>query len=614
MVSFAQRNDDLANLKKQLVTAKDSNRIQILNEIGWFYCYQSVYDSAAICFTEVLDIARKKNIPRSISAAYGGLAVVQEKLNHYEKALELLYKSLEISEKNNFHRNSRSSYVNIGNIFTDLKRYERAIENFSKALAISVKTKDSLGIAGSYHLLGEAYYNLGDTPNARKYNAAALQLCYSIRDGKDWKHTDSLSLAALGRRALHMKGTLCKDSKDFDEALVIFRQLAAEADSFSGKREKIIYLLMIASVYTDAKQYDNSLKPLQQAFTLLKNDSIAYLYKDAYQIQATGYAGLAMYEKAYESHKLFKTLSDSLLTKDNLVASTQIQANYEAEKKNLQIDTLDKQKKSQRVVTGLAIGASIIALGFLGFAYRSKRLQKKLFTEKELLLRKEKEIEKNELQKKMNELEQMALRAQMNPHFIFNSINSVQHFVMRQDVEGVNRYLSLFAHLVRQTLHNSGKELISLDEEVKYLDTYLSLEKMKSNSQFNYSISVSDDIDRSATFIPGMILQPFVENCIRHGVAHKEKNDGQIDIVVSKNGYLVCMVEDNGAGRQQPGVVKPLTAEEYQSKGMSITMKRIDTINKIYDADISTRVEDIANESGLVTGTRVVVQFPLGLE
>jgi LytS/YehU family sensor histidine kinase len=291
----------------------------------------------------------------------------------------------------------------------------------------------------------------------------------------------------------------------------------------------------------------------------------------------------------------------------------EMQTKYETEKKDGEITQLNKDKKTQKTITMLAAAAAVVLLLFLILVIRSRHLQQKLFKQKEILIKKEKEIEKKALEQKMTELEQMALRAQMNPHFIFNSLNSVQHFVMNKDVEGVNRYLGIFARLVRQMLDNSGKALIPLDEEIKYLDTYLSLEKMKSNDKFNYAISVNNNIDPSGTFIPGMILQPFVENSILHGVSHKEKNDGLVKISISKNGRLICLIDDNGIGRQRSSVLKS-NHPDHESKGMDITMHRIEAINKMYNSSISVQFTDMKDEAGNPSGTSVKVELPADME
>ncbi|MBI3232640.1 MAG: sensor histidine kinase, partial [Bacteroidetes bacterium] len=346
------------------------------------------------------------------------------------------------------------------------------------------------------------------------------------------------SLAVLdGRFKLRMNLSYAlSGEKKYSAAIKILLEQEDYTREKKGIIDQLDLLLLLAENNNYISEFNTALKYLAQANGLMKSDSVPKYFKDIYEEQSIAYVGLGQYQNAFESHRLFKQISDRLVNEENLANISEMQIKYDAEKKDLQIKELNIQKKGQQKVLGLVALAGIIFFGFLLLALRSRKLQKKIFTQKEVLFIKQKELETNALQQKMNELEQMALRAQMNPHFIFNSLNSVQHFVMNRDVEGVNKYLGAFAHLIRQTLNNSGKQLISLNEEIKYLETYLSLEKMKSNNGFSYSINISESVDGSSTFIPGMILQPFVENSIRHGVAHKERNDGQISIHISQNG------------------------------------------------------------------------------
>jgi Histidine kinase/Y_Y_Y domain/Two component regulator propeller len=221
------------------------------------------------------------------------------------------------------------------------------------------------------------------------------------------------------------------------------------------------------------------------------------------------------------------------------------------------------------------------------------------------------EREKNAIQQRMNDLEQMALRSQMNPHFIFNCLNSIQNFIINHNVEATNWYLTEFAHLIRQTLDNSDKATISITNEIKYLQRYLELEKMRFGNSFAFKVQVDPGIDRDFTCIPTMILQPYVENSIRHGIRHKKSGGGHIDIKFSKNRHeLLCIVEDNGIGRKKSNEFKSHMHVEYQSKGMSLTAERINILNRQQPNPITIEVIDLADMYNQPSGTRVVIHFP----
>lgn len=225
-----------------------------------------------------------------------------------------------------------------------------------------------------------------------------------------------------------------------------------------------------------------------------------------------------------------------------------------------------------------------------------------------------KEAEKNQIRQQIFELEQKAKRAQMNPHFIFNCISSIQHFIFTNELEACNDYLARFARLIRQTLDSSEKTAIQLSEEVKYLDNYLGLEQMRFAGKFTYRINVSPEIHADFIYLPSMLLQPYVENSIRHGVRNRRDTNGfiEIDFHISNNS-LYCTIQDNGIGRKKAETLKSGSHIEYQSKGMSLTSDRINAISQSYGEHTDITITDLSNEEGQSTGTKIVVRFPLTL-
>lgn len=240
----------------------------------------------------------------------------------------------------------------------------------------------------------------------------------------------------------------------------------------------------------------------------------------------------------------------------------------------------------------LALLASSVIL-FLRYRIRNVRRQ---------------EAEKSELSRKMTELEQMALRAQMNPHFIFNCLNSVQNYIVRKDSMGASIYLSRFATLIRKTLDNAGSLYIPLREELAYLESYIELERLQANHPFVYTIEVVPSINTSATAFPNMILQPFVENAIKHGLSCAGSNGRlKISFTLKEAQRIVCCIEDNG-----PGIYSGKKAmATHHSKGMGITRQRVATLNQLSDPQppIALLIEDLSSSGS--TGTRISITVPL---
>ena len=224
----------------------------------------------------------------------------------------------------------------------------------------------------------------------------------------------------------------------------------------------------------------------------------------------------------------------------------------------------------------------------------------------------QKEWEKIRVQQRINGLEQRIQRAQMNPHFIFNCLNSIQNFIIHNDIDATNQYLTEFASLMRQTLDNSDKTSISIENEIRYLKSYLELENMRFGQQFNFLIETDLWINADGTWLPVMFLQPYIENSIRHGLRHKKNAPGLINLQFRQSRtYLTCTIEDNGVGRKKGMELNSRTGKTHFSKGTSLNMERVNTLNEYYNEKITIETIDLFDEKNDPAGTRVIIRFPL---
>ena len=220
--------------------------------------------------------------------------------------------------------------------------------------------------------------------------------------------------------------------------------------------------------------------------------------------------------------------------------------------------------------------------------------------------------EKNMIEKQFAAMEQQALQAQMNPHFIFNCLNSIQQYIILNNKEKANEYLAGFADLIRLTLDLSGKKAISLSEEVSYLSKYLNMEKLRFGDGFAYSIEVDKNIQSDSIKLPAMLLQPYVENSLRHGIRYKEDGFGKVEIsfnIIAN--ILYSTVKDNGIGRKKAAELKSHQHIEYQSRGMDLTQKRIMLLNKVYDDKIEVEISDLQDNNQEATGTSILLKIPI---
>lgn len=218
------------------------------------------------------------------------------------------------------------------------------------------------------------------------------------------------------------------------------------------------------------------------------------------------------------------------------------------------------------------------------------------------------------LQRELAESRLNALRAQMDPHFIFNAITTIQHFILNNEKLAALSYLDELSNLIRKFLEHSRRPRISLTEEIELLIAYINLESMRFSDKFGFMMNVDDDIDMDNIEIPSMLIQPYVENAIKHGLMHKTEY-GTLSIhISSRENVLVCVVEDNGIGRAASKKINQWREKEHNSIGMEVTKERLEILNVTYNRNFNVEVIDLHNEDGDAIGTKVVLYIPIEVE
>lgn len=226
---------------------------------------------------------------------------------------------------------------------------------------------------------------------------------------------------------------------------------------------------------------------------------------------------------------------------------------------------------------------------------------------------KDKAVIKNAYEKKLAEVEMKALRAQMNPHFIFNCLNSINRYIVKSDHITASGYLTKFSKLIRHILDNSASGIITLQTERETLELYVQMEAMRFDNKFDYTIIVDPELDVIATLIPSMLVQPYIENAIWHGLLHKTSGDCLLTISFrqSNDSKLLVIVEDNGVGRVRAGALKSKEAGAFLSRGLQITKDRLELIKNLYAISATADITDLYLSDGTAAGTKVVITLPL---
>ena len=238
------------------------------------------------------------------------------------------------------------------------------------------------------------------------------------------------------------------------------------------------------------------------------------------------------------------------------------------------------------------------------------------FRSRENRIRKE-EARQTAINKQIAEIRMTALRGQMNPHFIFNSLNSIQHFITNRDKTEAINYLSKFSKLIRKILENSRENTVSLSNELQLLELYIQLEQLRFSNKFEYQIVVDEKIDIENTEIPPLLIQPYIENAILHGLINKN-GEGDLYLSLEKNnGLIICKIEDNGIGRAKAQEIEQGKVSRHKSLGITVTEERISGLFALLDYKMEVVIEDLyktkqpSEETPQPAGTRVTISIPV---
>jgi LytS/YehU family sensor histidine kinase len=253
--------------------------------------------------------------------------------------------------------------------------------------------------------------------------------------------------------------------------------------------------------------------------------------------------------------------------------------------------------KNQKLMMYGYTGLIVFALAIFLLLYRGSRLKSRRRI--------------SEMNRTISELTQANLRQQMNPHFIFNTLNSIQYYMYQNDKIATNNYLTKFTSLMRKVLENSQHTSVTIKDELEALNLYLELESLRFKDRFDYSITVEEEIDPMLFKIPTMLIQPYVENSISHGMMPGEtKGLLQIDLKLEKD-HITCTIEDNGIGREAAQKRRKEQSTNHNSLGTRIVTSRLDLVNSLYGTSLKTVYTDLKNESGEPAGTRVEIHIPI---
>jgi hypothetical protein len=529
------------------------------------------------------------------------------------KATEVLNRLLEYSKKIGYEDGVASTLVTLGLDYGNKRRdLLNAAKNYIAALDIYTKNNNKGGVATTLLYLSYIYLEAPDSilksmdiiPSEKyeKMLACQKRSMYLFED---------LKLQGSYQTTLFQISQTYERMGKFDSALYYFRTWLDARDKYYNTQKKT-EIARIETKYESEKAED-SLKAdkrltdekLQQQLLLARQQKQQLELNEAQLI-------LSNKEKDLQHLAFLKTQSD--LENEKLVKQQKVKEN---QLQSEQVKSLTQkneiiQLNQQRQWVYIAGGFVLLALGSLYFIYRSRlrgvKLEAQLIREKA-----EQEKKETEFQQKLADVSMSALRSQMNPHFIFNCLNSIKLYTTQNDSVAASEYLTKFSKLIRLILENSRNERITLSSELAALELYIEMEAMRFKEKLRYSIEIEKNVETNYIEIPPLLLQPYVENAIWHGLMPKEEG-GHIAIAVSiqdEESLLNIKITDDGIGRTAATALSNKVAGKHKSYGMKATTERIALINQIYKTGASVSVHDLVNEKGEAAGTQVTIQIPV---
>lgn len=571
------------------IVRNDTGIAVSLNSIGMLYQICGYFDSAF----PYLDSSRAMFLSMGDSTGLifvrNNMAVAMMRKGDYPKALKYYQENLTIAKSRNELENMILSYNNIGITYFDWKKYKHALENYHLALDVLEELGEEDRTGPVYNNIGEAYFDMGELDTALIYFNKALTI--NLKYGK--KRSILISMSNIGNIYLA--------NKDYQNALNTYKEALSISKSIPDKVHTAIINIKLGKAYNSIGEYKKANSFLLRGLNMSKEDDMFNSVLDAYKGLIDYARGIKDAQKVYDYSNLYISLKDSLFSENSLNKISELETKFKTVEKEKEIVVLKSDQQMKEIEIRLQKNLKYSLVILLLILILTSLL---LFNRYKL----KKEKEKSEIEKARIQIEQRLLHSQMNPHFIFNSLNSINSFISENNPKEAQTYLSKFAKLMRLILENSRKATVVLHDEIQALQINLELEQLRFDGRFDFDINIDPNIDPENIYIPPLLIQPFIENAIKHGIKGK-KGKGLINLSIINDGNILkCIVEDNGVGRDL--TMKNKKDRAHVSLGTQVTMERLEILQQEKNSKAGVQIIDLMDESGIGIGTKIILNIP----
>lgn len=577
---------------------KRANKRQLaisLTTLGEVYQYHRQYDLAIDNYQDAQDARKTYKTGLLLGNAY----VLNKE---YKKAEEVLLPLVDIRNRVPFQR--IQLYETLGDVYANLTEVNKAVSFYNEGLVIAKKNQVVPKVTDLNSKIAEVYAKNNRSVEAEGYYSQSLQLAKKEAPKRALQEKEKVADFYNQNNQYADEIELRKESleelKQLPKPITKVKGVNVVSDSISAQR--INYKIATAFILQD--KLNEAIPYLEQSIVEADKEDDLVVQKDATRKLSEVYGNIGDYSKALEAHRKYVAVVDTLyIRKEQEIAQAArfnrelglrqnrilgleqerelSQSKYDLAYTEQQL-TEESYKKQRWVIYSLLLGLLLLGLTSF-FFYRSNKQQ--MLSNNLLALK--------------------SLRTQMNPHFIFNALNSVNNYIAKSDERSANRYLSDFSMLMRSVLENSEEDFIPLDKELELLQLYLKLEHSRFPDKFDYNIQVDEQIDTSSFEIPPMLLQPYIENAVWHGLRYKEeKGFLKVNLKLKSATIIEIEITDNGIGRKNSAELKTNNQKKQKSKGMGNIKKRIAILNEMYKDKVDVSISDLYDDK---TGTKVIL-------
>ncbi|TDW48763.1 tetratricopeptide repeat protein [Flavobacterium sp. 270] len=520
--------------------------------------------------------SNQREIKKGLARAYANSGVVHSEQGNYMPALKNYQQSLKIYQELKEKRSISKLMNNLGILYKSQEIYPKALYYLTEAYKIQVELKDE-NAPVTLTNIGVIYFELGQYQNAFNYYEKAKLGFNTFPNNRG---------AALLNNYF---GDYYKKQKNQELALSYYQQSLDLYEEIQNKFGASYALYNIGLLLQEQKKYNEALpyasKSLAYAQEIGALDQTFHTEELLSDIQEA----LHNPAEALSHYKNSIKIRDSINNEETKKKFAEAELNYEFQKKETLLSEAHK-REIQLVVFSILGGLLVLVLGFV--------LYTKMQVKRQLTLKKE-----------VAEYEQKALHLQMNPHFVFNCLSSISSFIVQNGTDSALKYLSKFSKLMRLTLEYSKGSLIPIDKEIESLQNYLELEQLRFHDKFEFTIESSENVEFNMG-LPPLLIQPFVENAILHGMVPKE-GKGKIKVNFDvQHEQLVCTITDDGIGLSESKLLKENSVTAHQSMALDITKKRLKIMESITSKSAKIEIVEL-NSENQKSGTKVTLYLPI---